>query len=57
MSKFIAIALLVIVVAGIVIVAQGVGIDLLSAPSVSASSNHCYNMLNAAGQVVQTVCH
>jgi hypothetical protein len=45
--------LLTLIVIGMVIVAHGVGVKF---PVVDAASN-CYDLLNAAGQVVETICH
>jgi hypothetical protein len=52
MNKY-TIILLIIIAVGMVIVANGVGVKF---PIASAASN-CYELLNAAGQVVDTVCH
>lgn len=46
------IILLTIIIGGIYIVAKAMGAEF---PVVHASN--CYDLLNAAGQVIQTVCH
>lgn len=56
MSKLIGLALVVLVVLGMAIVMNGVGIEFPGVNAAGAVTTQCYDMLNAAGQVVQTVC-
>jgi hypothetical protein len=57
MKALVTLFLLGLIVVGMIVVAQGVGVDLVGAVSKAASATPgCYEMLNAAGQVVQTVC-
>jgi len=54
MNALITFLLIVLIVAGMIIVANGAGVDIIGEATKTASS--CYDLLNAAGQVVQTVC-
>lgn len=55
MNALITFLLVALIVAGMIIVAGGVGVDIIGEATKSASN--CVEMLNAAGQVVQTVCN
>lgn len=56
--KTLAVSLFVIaiIVIGMVIVANGVGVDLLGEATKAAATSECLNFLNKAGQVVSTTC-
>jgi hypothetical protein len=55
LSTIITLALIVLVAAGVVITMNGVGFNVFG--QLSNSANNCYNAVNAAGQVVSSVCY
>jgi len=55
MNTLFTLLLVALIVAGMLIVANGVGIDIIGEATKTASN--CYDLLNAAGQVVGQSCH